>query len=251
MNLRIIVFILLLSGVFIVGRYSQIPYFKDKSAKEELDRKGVDMDREEYWKKEKELRTDKVFYMDMGSGIISLSLCLLVFAFIFRIKYLEDLRNVASLKSKRNIIIISNAVWLLNIPNIFFYYFFRMSRGDYPPFADSLGIPLIYDLSSFICLLVPLNIFLLLTSYKIDFPVRIFVKNNFSVKWSVVIELFYGTFIILNCIVLYESTMDGDIFLIPIHLFFLYILLSLRAAMITKTVSQVEATGDSTKVREL
>src|SRR5690606_39838186 len=55
----------------------------------------------------------------------------------------------------------ANLVWLILLPGTYWYYIFRGARGDYPPFADSIGIPLMTQIPFYLFLLIPLNIFML------------------------------------------------------------------------------------------
>jgi len=170
--------------------------------------------------------------MDLGSGLIILSAAVLLYLFLY-----SEVRSF----SKAQIFVFSNAAWLLFIPGSFVYYAFRNMRGDYPPFADSIGMPLIETTIAVLIGLIPLNLFLFLTSLKSKFPTSIFINRARYNYKGILWELFWGLFLLLNMVFLTEFTIDGDHCSILISLFFTLILLQLRAGQINADVPDTGA----------
>jgi hypothetical protein len=231
MSLRIFVKILLILGVVFFTISLFLTYYNDPDAENIL--RNYYSDRIEYYKKESELSTYKLKFMDLGLGIVIASSIILLFFITTNTKTLSDLNKLQTLNKVR-IFILSNLIWLLHIPSTYWYYHFRAARGDYPIFADSIGIPIMLQLPAFYYALIPLNAFLLFTMFKSKLPTILFVKAK---KYSTIVvlwELFFSFWLLLNILCLLILVTDGDHFSIGICLFFTFILLSLRAGQIGK-----------------
>jgi len=224
--------------IFIIGlglfSYSlTLPYYKDQKAVENLLNNAYNIDKQEYYKKEAELKTSKTTFMDLGTGIGIASITILIFLLLTKSNSFSGIKNVKTL-NKTMFFISANLVWLLLLPGTYWYYTFRGSRGDFPPFADSIGIPIVTQTLFLLLLLIPLNIFLLMTTYKINLPTRLGVKlENYNLP-SFLWEIFFGFWILVNLLLFVDFVVHGDHFAIPVNLFFTYLLLSLRAGQISK-----------------
>ena len=233
MNIRLIVILTFFVGLGLFLYSLTLPYYKDKELADKLIVNSYEIDKKEYYKKEAELRTSKTTLMDLGAGIAIASGVILIFLLLTKSKKILDLKNVKSL-NKLAIFISANLVWLLLLPGTVWYYTFRGGRGDYPPFADSIGIPLMTQIPLVLFLLIPLNVFLILTTIKTNLPTRLFVKAENYNKRKILWEVFFGFWLLLNFVCLVSFVADGDHFSIPVNLFFTFILLSLRAGQISK-----------------
>jgi hypothetical protein len=191
------------------------------------------MDKSDYYKKEAELRTNKVTFMDLGSGLAIASVTILLFLIFTNVKTFQDFKKIKTL-TKSATFISANLVWLILLPGTYWYYMFRGGRGDYPPFADSIGIPLMTQIPFYFFLLIPLNIFILLTTIKTNLPTRLFVKPNSYSRTTILWDIFFGFWLLINLLCLVGFVTDGDHFSIPVNLFFTFILLTLRAGQISK-----------------
>ena len=69
---------------FVIGlglSYSlTLPYYKDQKAADDLLNRSYDIDKQEYYKQEAELRTSKTRFMDLGTGIAIASGTILLFS---------------------------------------------------------------------------------------------------------------------------------------------------------------------------
>jgi hypothetical protein len=191
----------------------------------------ANLDDGDYYKKDAELRTNKTQLMDFGSGLSVFSVCLLLFLFISKSKTFGNLKQTKSLK-KIWILVTANIAWLLMFPGTDWYYFFRGSRGDFPPFADSIGIPIMFLKTVFTYFFIPLNIFILLVMIKSKLPSLIFIKSNSYTIIPILWEILFGLLLLLNLTLMVYFIIDGDHFSIIVNFYYTYILLSLRAGQI-------------------
>ena len=168
--------------------------------------------------------------MDIGNGFITLSLFVLVFLYIKGINEWNDFLRLKAAK-EINLICLSNMILLLQIPGTYFYYWYRGYRGDYPPFADSIGIPIYYGMLFCLYCIVPLNLVLFLALIKSNLKTQLFVRY-IKHKGLIVWECFFYVSSIILIGILVSSIIDGDHTTIISCLVFIYIELSLRAGKI-------------------
>jgi hypothetical protein len=233
MRLRLIILLITLVGIGIFSYSLTIPYYFDQEKADELLLNSGSMDKKEYYKKESELRTNKIKLMDAGAGIALAGAAMFLFLLFTRTLTFSGMKEIETL-DKTSIFISANIVWLLMLPGTYWYYGFRGSRGDYPPFADSIAIPLMTQIPFYLYLMIPLNIFLIVTSIKSNLPAKLFITPDKYERNHILWEIFFGFWIILNQILLISFIVDGDHFSIFVNLFFSYVLLTLRAGQLSK-----------------
>ena len=233
MTPRHIIIILLITGIGLFSSSLTLGYYKDQKAADNLINNSYNIDKSSYYKKEAALRTNKLTFMDVGSGLTIASITILFFLFWGQIHTWADFKSVKT--PNRNVVfILSNIAWLTFIPGTFWYYSFRAGRGDYPPFADSIAIPIFETIPTVLIGLLPLNLFILLTSIKANLPTHLFTKATNNKKIATLWEVYFGFWLILNLLCLACFVADGDHISIPIDLLFTFILLTLRAGQISK-----------------
>ena len=230
---RLITILTFIIGVGLLSYSLTLSYYKNQEAADNLLNNAYEIDKQEYYKKEAEIRTNKITFMDLGAGIVIASITIFIFLILTKSNNFSDFKKVMTLK-KSAIFISANLVWLILLPGTFWYYSFRLGRGDYPPFADSIGIPLMAQIPFLLFMLIPLNLFLFLTTIKTNLPTRLFAKVEKYSKPTILWELFFGFWLLLNLLCFVLFVMDGDHFSIPVNLFFTYLLLNLRAGQISK-----------------
>lgn len=194
---------------------------------------SLEMEKSDYYEKEAALSTNKVKLMDIGSGLAIASTTILLFLNFRKIKTFRDFENVMTF-SKSYTFTSANIAWLALIPGTVWYYVFRAGRADYPPFTDSIGEPIMSQIPFLLVLLVPLNMFILLTSINANLPTELFVKPSKYSSGTIFWEVFFGFWLLINMIFLVSFVRDGDHISIPVNLYFTFILLSLRAGQICK-----------------
>lgn len=239
MTPRIITILTFIIGLGLLSYSLTLPYYKDQKAADVLLTNSYDINKTEYYKREAELRTNKTTFMDLGAGIAIASGTVLLFLLLTKTKTLSDFKNLQTL-NKLTTFVSANLVWLLLIPGTFWYYTFRGGRGDYPPFADSIGIPIYTQVPLLLFLLIPLNIFILLTTLKTNLPTKIFIKADTYNRPAILWELFFGFWLLINLLCFVAFVADGDHISILVNLFFTFILLTLRAGQIHKYKQTIE-----------
>jgi len=228
MTPRLVSIVLMIIGIILFCYSFVLPYYKDQKAASNLLVESYSMNKNDYYKQEAALRTNKTTFMDVGAGLTIAAVSILLFLIQSKIKTVSDYKTLQTFKNKTDVFV-SNLVWLLLIPGTFWYYYFRGVRGDYPPFADSIGIPLMEQIPTILFALIPLNLFLLFTIRKTSLPAKLFIKPAYYNAPIILWEVFFGFWLLLSLLCLILFIMDGDHFSIPVNLFFTYILLTLRA----------------------
>ena len=234
MNLRLLLTVVLVAGLGLFAYSLTLPYYTNERAAEKL-LNGSFLEeggRTAYYQKMALLKTHKVAHMDAGAGMAIAAATVLLFLGISGVWTVADGQRLTSF-NKPKLFIAANLVWLLTVPGTYWYYLFRAGRGDYSPFADSVAIPIFTQIPVCLFALLPLNLFLLLTTMKAQLPTRIFLKAAHYGKAAVGWEVFFGFWLLLNGISLVESVLDGDHVFILVNLFFTYVLLTLRAGQIS------------------
>lgn len=225
-------FFILTAGLFILFFSFRMPRYLGTNEYEMLnERYAKGHIRKEYYIDEFEKNNSvRTTIMDIGNGLITFSIFGLFFLYIKRINRWHDFLKLTAIKRIR-LICLSNFFVLLLIPGTHLYYGYRGWRGDYPPFADSINIPIYFNTMFYLHCLVPLNLFLLTTLIRSDLHTNLLIK---PIKHSRVIvwECLFYILSLLLIIVIVLSIIDGDHVSIISNLAFLYFLLSIRAGKI-------------------
>ena len=233
MTIRAITIGIVIIGVGLLIYSLTLPYYKDTQKADELLSEAYSLDTEEYYAREAQLRTHKKEIMDLGAGLAIASGTLLLFLLTFKIKRGSDFKKLQTM-DKVMVFLSSNLIWLLLIPGTSWYYTFRGRRGDYPPSADSIGIPIASETTFYLMLLIPLNLFLLLTTYKAKLPTSLLAISDKKGPAVTLTELFFGFWLVVNIVFMVTFILDGDHFSLFVNIFFTYMLLTLRAGQISR-----------------
>ena len=239
MTPRLIIILTFTIGLVLFFYSVTLPYYKDQTAADELLNNSYNINKQEYYKRDAELRTSKTTFMDLGAGIAIASGTILFFLLLTKTKTFPDFKNLKTL-NKLTLFVGANLVWLLLIPGTFWYYTFRGGRGDYPPFADSIAIPIFSQIPLLLFLLIPLNIFILFTTINANLPTKLFVSADTYNRPAILLELFFGFWLLINLLCFVAFVADGDHISILVNLFFTFILLNLRAGQISKYTATTE-----------
>lgn len=163
-------------------------------------------------------------------------------------------KNIKTFK-KRNIFFSANLAWLVIIlletarvlSESTNYYEYHFLRGDYPPEADSISIPIFREtFFAFLILsilLFFLNIFIFLATRKTNLPTMLFIKADIFIIPVVLWELFFGFLLTTSLLMFLYWFWIGYYVEGLITLFFTFILLNLRAGQISKYTQTTENTS--------
>lgn len=232
MNLRNIIISTLIVGLAVLTYSLTQPYYKNKTAAENLMLNAYNISAKDYHEEESKLRTNKTTLMDLGSGVTIASLTIWLFLYLEDAETLADLKKIKTF-NKLTIFISSNIALLLLIPGTYWYYMFRGMREDYPPFADSIAIPIMAQIPVFLYFLIPMNLFIFLTTIKAKLPTELLFKPK-RYNWKARFwEMFFGFFFFISLVTTILFIIDGDHISIIVDLFFSFILLTLRAGQLS------------------
>lgn len=221
---------LLIIGVAMASYSSFLPRYVDAEKKERLELDCFDgkITKDVYYAEVEELTTPKNKLMDLGSGLAVFSAMMLAFLFVSRTTTWSGFLELST-KRKPFYYITSNLALLLLIPGSFWYYSYRGARGDYPMFADSIGIPIFSEVLVVFLLLIPMNLFLYLVLSQSKMPAQLLFWPKRHDTRGVVWEVVFGLCLLLDIIFLTTSIIDGDHVSVIVDTFFIYMILSLRA----------------------
>jgi hypothetical protein len=209
---------------------SFLPAYTDAHAKTMLDdlRGTNQIDKKEYYERLNELSTYRNSFLDITSGLLMLGLTV-----GFGIKWLQWGRGFSwrqlPAPSKARMLFWFNSGWVLLFAGMYWYYMYRSGRGDYPPFADSIGIPLMEGTDTLLFYWPILNGLLLLGLWGAELP-SILGEKPYRYTWrAILVEVGFGLWTVLLLLLLVGAVMDGDHLTIPVEIGFLYLLAALRA----------------------
>jgi hypothetical protein len=231
MKLRVITLCLLVIGMVIFAYSLSLPYYKNNKTPYEVVSDDSTNYKDEYYRYEETYRTNKIDLMDFGAGLCVVALSFLTFLLVTKTKHFSDFKYINT-PGIPGIFLGANTMWLLTIPGTYWYYTFRAGRGDYPPFADSIGIPIYTQVPVCFLLLIPLNIFILFCIVTTNLPAPLLIKANRYNAGRIVLEVLFGFLMLINLICLSGEILDGDHFLIAVSMYFIYVILSLRAGIV-------------------
>lgn len=170
---------------------------------------------------------------DVGMGMCALAIGLLLGLIISKYRKWKRLGEIEA-GSVLTVFAMANLADILLVLATILYYYYRALRGDYPPDADSIGIPVVMQSSGILFFLLPMNIFLIASTLKSNtrLPGPMFQKTIRNtaplVGWKIVL---HGLILLaLACLVL--SVIGGDALAVLSMLMFLYVLLSVRAGKV-------------------
>lgn len=170
---------------------------------------------------------------DVGMGVCALAIGLLLSLIVFKYKKWKRLGEIEA-GSVLTVFIMANLADIVFLVGTFLYYSYRGMRGDYPPAADSIGIPILGQSSGILFFLIPMNIFLIASTLKMNtrLPGLMFQKTIRNTAALVGWKIFLHALILLALLFLVLSVMDGDMLSVISMLMFLYALLSVRAGKV-------------------
>jgi len=240
--IRLGIILILAAGIGLTVHSFYLPYYTNLAAKERLEEDTNDKilsysnsseaekAENNYYQAIEKLKTNKTTYFDAGTGIIVASTIVLAFLLLFRIRRISDFNSIRSF-NKTKAYLISIPLWLLMLPGTYWYYSFRAERGDYPMFADSIAIPIVGGfLAIFIGFLLFLPFLIVSTSIS-ELPTFIFIRARKYNAISILREIFWGFLLIVDLVCFLRLIVDGDHVSIIVSLYFIYLLLTLRAGI--------------------
>ena len=152
MSAHILPFALIALGGLVFAYGSQFPEYYDRGAEARLNDKNwsdaarkdnnADTVANEWYSLRASLRTRRDTCYDLGAGIIALGLGMALLFLTKGIRKVSDLGYLTTPKTSGRFYLLAALTWLSFIPGEWIYYIYTGQRGDYPPFADVIGIPM-------------------------------------------------------------------------------------------------------------
>jgi hypothetical protein len=247
---KVLAYIILLSGIVLVYSVG-MPTYTNEAYKQALDDRGMKaMTSNEfrdfqsyYYKKLDDLKTNKPQVMDISFGLLIASVTLYCFTLSTKIRKYHNFKAVKTLKSG-GLLLLSNFMWLMLIPGVYWHYLFRSGRGDYPWFVDDISIPLGSKIPLILVGWLLMNVFVIYFSGEGRFPAHLFTGQPRNYRYRKAWDAFWGTLIGINTIFLGWLIKDGDHISIVVDLYLTYLLLSLRAGKIHAVKIELAKQGE-------
>ena len=167
---------------------------------------------------------------DLGNGLASFSLSMLVFLFIAKVKRWSDFRLIKALE-RGWLILFSVSSAVLAFPSSFWYFTMRAQRGDYPPNHDTLAIPLSDAAVGSFILLIFVTVLVILVSGNCDLPASIGLKSMKKSKFRFA-DLMFWILVSVLTVILICDIIDGNQFDIPRVMAYLYVAFAIRAGKV-------------------
>lgn len=218
----------------------------DKKSQEAFGREGIESFKHKYYEGVAALRTNRTDFMDLGLGFGSLSLRLLAGSLALRVRRLKDVAAIHSPRRTWKLFAMGNVFWLAMIPAGFIVYTFRFERGDYPWFADSIGIGIIGQACVAVVGLPLMNVFFLAFATRGKHPAPIFaLRPRFDLE-TVCFEFLLGVLAVLNVRIIVGDVITGDFAALPTSVVFFDLLLATRAGLVHRQKLEAAAKAGET-----
>jgi hypothetical protein len=189
---------------------------------------NVDALRSWYYTEIEKISTYKILFLNFGSGLIAFSLFWLLFLIVCRVSTWNDFKTVEA-KGNKFLFVFSNVVLFLTIPWVFIRYFYRVNIiGDFPPPYTTTHI--LFPISICMGLFPCINLLLVFSLLKSKLPTKLFIRYKGEMTKSIFRwERLFVVLLVIDIILLLLFIIDGQLIPIMVSMFFIYVLLSLRA----------------------
>ena len=231
MKLRVITLCLLLIGMVIFAYSLSLPYYKNNKAPYEVVSDDSTNYEDEYYRYEETYRTNKIDLMDFGLGLCVIAITFLAFLIVTKTEEISDFKNIKT-PSITGVFSGANVAWLFTLVGTYWYYTFRAARGIYPPFQDSTGVAIFEEVTFFMFFFIPLNIFILFCIASSNLPAPLFMKVKRYNIGRILLEALFGFLMFINLLCFIIELRFGHHFLIAVSMYFVYVILSLRAGIV-------------------
>lgn len=174
---------------------------------------------------------------DIAFGLVNFGICAFIFFYLNRLYSFQMLKQMHSF-SRSGLRVLANGLYLIQIPGTVVYYFIHVSTSNI--YADSIGIPIYYQVTAILLLYVPYTFIIFIFSRKVTKNHLLFVrtKRNDVISWLA--DGLWIIFLLLDFSGLYSGIITNDIFIIPAAFLGVFVLLSLRAASMPESVNDIE-----------
>jgi hypothetical protein len=231
--------LLIAAGALVIASVAKLPAYTDPTWQDRFLNVDVSLENSdelsaEWYAAKAAVETPRHRRLDLGMGLVALGLGVAALFALRGVRYVRDLMSLKSPSTRRRFYAFAALTWLSFIPAEWFWLDYTQGRGDYPWWADSIGIP---AGSVLIFGVVGLPVVLLgvaLALREASLPVSLWSRPVFGPPYGVCVGLIVAA--ILAPLVL-VSGVSAEPFLVPSALLTLYLILSGRAAAVGRRLT--------------
>jgi hypothetical protein len=233
MNAYLVPSALIIAGITLRSISAVFPEYSDPHWSEPVleasERVGADYDSltTMWYARKAEAETPRRRLMDVGAGVAALGASVALLFAARRVRSWRDVFGLDSPSSRTGFVALAALVWLSFIPAEWLWLDYTLRRGDYPWWADSIGIPMSQTQVFGLWGAPIIVIGAVLAVWGATLPVKLSARPIFGRSYLVAPLLIIMSILSLDVLV---SGVFADPFIVPPALFTLYLLLSGRAA---------------------
>ncbi|MCL4686713.1 hypothetical protein KJ059_18395 [Myxococcota bacterium] len=226
--------LLIAAGALVIASVAKLPAYTDPTWQDRFLNVDVSLEHSdelsaEWYAAKAAVQTPRHCRLDLGMGLVALGLGVAALFALRGVRSARDLTSLRSPSTRRCFYSLAALTWLSFIPAEWFWLGYTQGRGDYPWWADSIGIP---AGSVLVFGIVGLPVVLLGVGLAIrgaPLPVELGSRPTFGPPYVVCVGLIVAAVLALLVLV---SGISAEPFLVPSALFTLYLVLSGRAAAV-------------------
>lgn len=182
----------------------------------------------------KSVRTQKWLYKDAGAAMIVFAVSLAAALILFGIRTGDDVKRLKTPRRRWEIWLLASAGWLGYMASAVVALFQGFDRSEFPPWADSLFIP-IFGIAVVTAVgWVVLSAVALLVLRRAALPASLWIWRKDLPMHTGLSAVFAGTILLFTLELLRETYLYGHWSAIPPLLIGAYATLSLRAAAVAR-----------------
>jgi hypothetical protein len=211
-------------GLLLLVVFHSAPRYTDP----EWRKRVPEMDSEAFYREQERSLTLESKFHDAGLGMIALGISSVLALTLLRVKSLRDFCHIQTPRRLWVLFIQANVTWLAFAAVEIHWLFYTARRGDYPWWADSIGIP-VGGIAIFTIVGLPvMNLGLLACTWRSSLPTNLWIAPRGVWAWTATATIFVlGLFSLLAVV---EALLAGHALQIPLLLSVVYLLLCGRAA---------------------
>lgn len=139
-------FVLVLIGALVAWSGASLPAYTDPEWNSGFDGAEVSMENrgelsDRWFAAKAAVETSRHGRLDLGLGLVALGASVSVLLAFGRVRHVGDLATMQRPGTRRGFYTAASVTWLSFVPAEWWWLSHTQSRGDYPPWADTIAIP--------------------------------------------------------------------------------------------------------------
>jgi len=226
--------LLIAVGALVIASVAKLPAYTDPTWQDRFLSVDVSLENSdelsaEWYAAKAAVETPRHRRLDLGMGLVALGLGVAALFALLGVRSARDLIALGSPSTRPRFYTFAALTWLSFIPAEWFWLDYTQGRGDYPWWADSIGIPaggvLLFGIVGLPVVLLGVG----LAIRGASLPVTLWSRPALGPPYGVCIGLIVAAVLALLVLV---SGVSTEPFLVPSALFALYLIVSGRAAAV-------------------